>query len=190
MTLAELIESIQTRWPNAWPTKATAEAWARDYRNTVGRFAGKDLANAWQALINDWDKATWPRPADVKRYCERSGSRMTVAYAAPAADDFTRRCIQIEDDWLRENDDLTSQSRLEGWFMALRDWAREGANILAQRERNRARGLSPLPLGDRYPWLRADGEREYIIRPPAERVEMWRNAYAAKVPRGNVKVPA
>lgn len=197
MRVTDLHKAVAERWPNAWQSDKQAAAWLKDFERVLGPFEGPQLAAAWQRVMETWKSGTWPKPAafheavKAANHGEHSaspGSDAWVARSAKRASDLTERKREIIADWFERNPDLASQAKAEDWMLALRDWIKEAANIMAQRDASKAAGRDVGPIGDRWPWLRDGAYGDEIVSPPAEKIDMWREAARLRneVPRGNL----
>lgn len=65
MTVAELLEELARLWPK---NASQVMAWARRYRDILGRFEGSRLALAWQETLSDWQWDKPPLPAVIVKH--------------------------------------------------------------------------------------------------------------------------
>ena len=68
MKVEELIEQLQILFPSTYRNQQTVDAWAERFRGSLKNFQGEDLRKAFDACLADWDKATFPKPADIVRH--------------------------------------------------------------------------------------------------------------------------
>lgn len=194
MNVTDLIKEIQARWPNAWPNDDIAKIWTADYRRTLGQHQGQTLQISFERVMNTWTQQTWPKPGVFLKAIEErktagggaADSDRWREYAEKVAEDLMNRKRTIRENWFEANKDLAAEAADGGWLLALRDWVKEGANIIAQRDVKRDKGETPAPLGNRWPWCADGPDGDVIVNPPAEKLDQWREAAQAYVPKGNL----
>jgi len=67
MQIADLMAELVAMYPNQLGRPEVAAAWKRRFLEVLGPSQGESLASAWSSINAEWDKASFPRPADIAK---------------------------------------------------------------------------------------------------------------------------
>lgn len=168
MRIQELMTTLVSLYPAAFGRPETQAAWAREYHAALGRFEGEQLAEAWRRVREQWDKAGFPKPADILRVMPRQ-----VAMAPTQATGATN--MRLVMDYVRENRDrMVKESAQDAMRRAGRDltdnargWLRwrltDIVTTYLQADAWHSSGAMPEEQFREFRWKLTDAEIENLV---------------------------
>ena len=113
MLIPDLMAALAAMYPNQFAKQATLDAWAKEYRRLLFNFQGAALQKAWDATMDQWNKATFPRPADIRKHCRQETPNDGTNHKN-LCDYVKQRCPELVEDAMQE---LWSQFGDEPWLV-------------------------------------------------------------------------
>ena len=138
MLIPDLMAALAAMYPNQLSKQATLDAWAKEYRRLLFNFQGAALQKAWDATVDEWTKATFPRPADIHKYCRQETTTSGINHKA-MADYVSGRVPELVVDAMRE---LRSRFDDAPWLVHCKWQLEKLCHIYAQHEWHDSEGRS------------------------------------------------
>lgn len=130
MLIPDLMAALAAMYPNQFAKQATLDSWAGQYRRLLFNFQGAALQKAWDATMDEWTKATFPRPADIHKHCRQETTTSGINYKA-MADYVSGRVPELVEDAMRE---LRSQFDGAPWLLHCEWKLKKLCHLFAQHE--------------------------------------------------------
>ena len=113
LTVPQLMARLVALWPRVFPSAASIEAWAAEYQRALGSLDPARLAQGWEDLMQGWNKAGHPMPADIRQATlnlpedSKPGRNMKEFFENTQAGS-----KQLVADWQKRNAPLLQQLRM------------------------------------------------------------------------------
>ncbi len=136
MLIPDLMAALAAMYPNQFAKQATLDSWAGQYRRLLFNFQGAALQKAWDATMDEWTKATFPRPADIHKHCRKEIPASGINQRQ-LCDYVKQRGPELVEDAMRE---LRSKFGDEKWLVHCEWELRRLCDLYAQYEWHDSQG--------------------------------------------------